>query len=130
MLKITNKVSNKAATTTDKLVGRNIRIHRLLKGLTQETLAAKLGITFQQIQKYEKGGNLVGSGRLFQIAEILGAPVTAFFDDEDKTGRNPSPFDLLGDPLTLRMTQEFSKLNDRKMRGAILAVVETLVRIR
>ena len=62
---------NKSASKTDKLVGRNIRVHRLVRGLTQEGLGEKLGVTFQQIQKYEKGTNRVGSGRLYQIATIF-----------------------------------------------------------
>ena len=61
----------------DKIVGRNIRIYRLAKGLSQTDLANKLGITFQQIQKYEKGTNRVGSGRLFEISTILGVSVIA-----------------------------------------------------
>ena len=127
--KSSNKISNKTVTKTDRLIGRNIRIHRLTKGLTQEALGEKLGVTFQQIQKYEKGGNRVGSGRLYRIAEILEVPVTVFFEGEDKvkTPRTSSPFDYLSDPLTLRMAQEFSKLGDRKTRRAVLAVLETLI---
>ena len=127
--KTSSKPSNKTVTRTDRLVGRNIRIQRLTKGLTQEALGEKLGVTFQQVQKYENGGNRVGSGRLYRIAEILEVPVTAFFDGEDKV-KNPrasSPFDYLSDPLTLRMAQEFSKLGDRKTRRAVLAVLETLI---
>lgn len=126
--KTVSKTSNKTVTRTDKLIGRNVRIHRLAKGLTQEALGEKLGVTFQQIQKYEKGGNRVGSGRLYRIAEVLEVPVTTFFDGEAKVkvARTPSPFDYLSDLLTLRMAREFSKLGDRKTRRAVLAVLETL----
>jgi transcriptional regulator with XRE-family HTH domain len=72
------KTSNKTATKIDKFVGTHIRVHRLAAGFTQEELGAKLGVTFQQVQKYEKGINRVGSGRLYQIAEILEVPVTSF----------------------------------------------------
>jgi transcriptional regulator with XRE-family HTH domain len=65
------KTSNKSATSIDKQVGLNIRVHRLAKDMTQEDLGEKIGVTFQQVQKYEKGTNRVGSGRLYQIAEIL-----------------------------------------------------------
>ena len=61
-------MSQKFATNVDHVVGRNIRIHRMVKGLSQAALGEKLGITFQQVQKYEKGTNRVGAGRLFQIA--------------------------------------------------------------
>ena len=123
------KASNKSATKTDKLIGQNIRVHRLSKGLTQESLGQQLGVTFQQIQKYEKGTNRVGSGRLYQIAELLELPVTSFFEGEQKSKafRGPSPFDLLNDPLSLKMALEFSKITDRDTRRAVLAVVETLV---
>jgi transcriptional regulator with XRE-family HTH domain len=122
------KASNKSATKTDKIIGQSIRVHRLSKGLTQEALGQRLGVTFQQVQKYEKGTNRVGSGRLYQIAEILEVPLTSFFEGEEKfkTVRGSSPFDLLSDPLSLQMAVEFSKIGDLKTRRAVLAVVETL----
>jgi transcriptional regulator with XRE-family HTH domain len=66
----------------EKLVGQMIRTQRLSKGLTQTQLGAKLGVSFQQIQKYENGANRVGSGRLFEIAEFLEVPVKAFFESQ------------------------------------------------
>lgn len=122
------KTSNKSASKVDKLVGRNIRVHRLTRGLTQEGLGEKLGVTFQQIQKYEKGTNRVGSGRLYQIASILEVPVTAFFEGGDTQSnlRNSSPFDLLADPVSLRMVQAFSEIPDHKVRRAVLALVESM----
>jgi transcriptional regulator with XRE-family HTH domain len=123
------KTSNKSATKIDKLIGEKIREERLKKGLSQEALAAKLGITFQQVQKYEKGTNRVGSGRLYEIAELLGAPVASFFEAEikSKTARKSSPFDLLADETSLRMVQEFSKIGDVKLRRAVLGLVERMV---
>ena len=121
-------MSNKSATKIDKLVGRNIRVHRLAKDMTQEALGEKLGVTFQQIQKYEKGTNRVGSGRLYQIATIFEVPVTAFFEggDAPTTLKNSSPFDLLSDPVSLRMVQAFAEISDIKTRRAVLALVETM----
>jgi transcriptional regulator with XRE-family HTH domain len=123
------KMSNKSATKIDKLVGRNIRVHRLAKDMTQEALGEKLGVTFQQVQKYEKGTNRVGSGRLYEIAEILEVPLKSFFagETQQKESRNPSPFDLLADAMTMNMAREFGKLTDNKTRRAILAVVEAVV---
>jgi len=123
------KISNKSATKIDKHVGTNIRLHRLAAGLTQEELGAKLGVTFQQVQKYEKGTNRVGSGRLFQIAELLEMPVKSFFagNAQQKELHASSPFDPLTDPLTMQMAREFGKMKDNKMRRAILAVVEAMV---
>jgi transcriptional regulator with XRE-family HTH domain len=123
------KTSNKSATKIDKLVGRNIRVHRLAVGITQEELGEKLGVTFQQVQKYEKGTNRVGSVRLYQIAEVLDVPVTSFFDHgaEQRASNKSSPFDLPADATTLAMAREFEKIGDAKMRRAVLAVVEALV---
>jgi transcriptional regulator with XRE-family HTH domain len=110
-------------------VGTNIRVHRLAAGLSQGEPGAKLGITFQQIQKYEKGANRIGSGRLYQIAEILDVPVKAFFTGgpQHKDLHISSPFDLLADALTMQMAGEFGKMTDNKSRRAILAVVEARV---
>jgi len=121
------KTSNKSASQTDKIVGRNIRIHRLVRGLTQTDLGESLGVTFQQIQKYERGTNRVGSGRLYQIAAILEAPITAFYEgDPSKTTKISSPFDLLSDPISLRMIQAFAKISGQKTRRSVLALVEAL----
>jgi transcriptional regulator with XRE-family HTH domain len=121
----------KKTTKTDQSIGRLIRVHRLSKGLTQSQLGAKLGVTFQQIQKYENGKNRVGSGRLFAIAGIFEIPVTAFFEEEKALrNRHPSPFDLLNDSLSLLMLKEFSKLRRKETRHALLALVEKLVPAR
>jgi transcriptional regulator with XRE-family HTH domain len=124
------KTSNKSATSIDKLIGRNIRVYRLAKDMTQEELGEKLGVTFQQVQKYEKGINRVGSGRLYQIAEVLDVPVKSFFAGETKQNNfnTPSPFDLLADAMTMQLAREFGKMTDNKMRRAILAVVEAMVK--
>lgn len=126
------KISNKSATKLDKLVGQNIRIHRLACGLTQEQLGAKLDVTFQQVQKYEKGINRIGSGRLYQIADILEVPVKSFFKGETKQPayRHWSPFDLLADAMTMQMAREFAKIGDIKIRRAVLAVIEALTSSR
>jgi transcriptional regulator with XRE-family HTH domain len=123
------KTSSKSATKTDKRVGNNIRARRLAMGMTQEQLGKKLGVTFQQIQKYEVGANRIGSGRLFQIAELLKTPLGSFYSGEEKQTklRASSPFDLLSDPLTLQMAQEFSKISDKKTCRAVLAIIESLV---
>src|SRR5688572_28567343 len=86
----------------DMLVGRNIKLHRLSKSMSQEQLAHKLGLTFQQLQKYERGINRVGGGRLFRIASILGVEISAFFEGAERPERTPvdafSPLTLISDP--------------------------------
>jgi transcriptional regulator with XRE-family HTH domain len=99
-------MKSRGPQSLDKVVGRNVRVHRLAKGMSQTDLANELGITFQQIQKYEKGTNRVGSGRLFEISVILGVSVLTLFEGGKATlakGDDSSPFNLLADPLSLRL---------------------------
>src|SRR5687767_11662651 len=70
----------KTPTHNDVLIGAKVRLRRKELGLSQQKLAATLGITFQQIQKYEKGTNRIGAGRLMEIAASLGVPITYFFE--------------------------------------------------
>jgi transcriptional regulator with XRE-family HTH domain len=123
------RISNKSATRIDKLIGEAIRVHRLSKGLTQGQLGSKLGVTFQQIQKYEKGTNRIGSGRLYQIAEIFEVPVTEFFRGEKAAPtRHLSPFVILEDPMSLELLKGFAKIRDKNTRRSVLALVEQMVR--
>jgi transcriptional regulator with XRE-family HTH domain len=122
------KTSNKSATKADKLIGQSIRVQRLHKGLTQEQLGSKLGVTFQQIQKYENGKNRVGSGRLYQIAEVLDVPVSFFFKAETsaQSKRGASPFDLLNDPLSVQMLHEFLRIRDKSIRRCVMHLIERI----
>jgi transcriptional regulator with XRE-family HTH domain len=123
------KRSAKAATPTDKIIGQNIRKRRLQLEMTQVQLAKKLGVTFQQLQKYEKGFNRVGSGRLYQIAALLEAPVMSLFEGEKRTASTkvaPSPYDKLQDPMTLQLLTEFSKIKNREIQWAVLTLAERL----
>ena len=76
-------MSVKRPDPVDVEVGHRIRIERLARGLSQTALANQLGVTFQQVQKYEKGVNRVGAGRLTKIAEVLGLPVGMFFTGKE-----------------------------------------------
>ena len=69
----------KTPTSTDVLVGSRVCFRRTEIGLTQQVLAEKLGVTFQQVQKYEKGTNRIGAGRLQEVSKALGVPITYFF---------------------------------------------------
>ena len=73
-------MSTKAPNPVDKYVGSRVRMRRIMLGMSQEKLGEALGLTFQQIQKYEKGTNRVGASRLQQISEILQVPVSFLFD--------------------------------------------------
>ncbi|MDH3740939.1 MAG: helix-turn-helix domain-containing protein, partial [Hyphomicrobiales bacterium] len=65
----------------DVHVGNRVRMRRMLIGMSQEKLGERLGLTFQQVQKYEKGSNRISASRLYQMAQILGVPVQFFFED-------------------------------------------------
>lgn len=78
-----NRVDVKKATRFDAHIGNRIRQRRMLAGLSQDKLADQLGLTFQQVQKYEKGTNRIGAGRLWEVSLILGVPVGYFYEGLD-----------------------------------------------
>jgi transcriptional regulator with XRE-family HTH domain len=121
-------MSKGRANDIDALVGRNIRIHRIDKGLSQTDLAKGIAVTFQQVQKYEQGTNRVGGGRLYKIADLLGLPISASFEGADSPLRKikESPSALLAEPHALRFLRSFCKIDDMEARLAIIAVVELL----
>ncbi len=82
----------------DRHVGRRLRLRRALVGLSQERLGELLGVTFQQIQKYERGANRIGAGRLWRLAAILGVPVAWFFEELEETEGVPAPASGLAEP--------------------------------
>jgi transcriptional regulator with XRE-family HTH domain len=118
--------SPKRTDALDTAVAANIRIRRLQAGLSQAALAAALGVSFQQVQKYEKGVNRVGGGRLVVIARVLGCPVAALYEgvSERAAPGRPSALALLADPLALRLAAAFVKLRDRAVRRAVVALVQ------
>src|SRR3954454_17697621 len=71
----------KSTSMVDREIGSRVRMRRMLIGMSQERLGEMLGLTFQQVQKYEKGINRIGAGRLFEVAGILGVPVSFFYED-------------------------------------------------
>jgi transcriptional regulator with XRE-family HTH domain len=112
----------------DKLVGGNIRAQRLRRGLSQSELGEAIGVTFQQVQKYEKGTNRVPAGRLWQIAHALGAPVSTFFeglDGHDALMREPMPRPSIKQQRDLtRLILAFGRIDDAKLRRAVLYLLE------
>jgi transcriptional regulator with XRE-family HTH domain len=114
------------------LVGQNVRICRLQKGLSQGELGRRIGVTFQQVQKYEKGANRVGASRLTQIAEVLGVPIPTLFDGAPAPTHALSPPEqspryLLAKPHSLRLLQGFDRIDNDATRLAVLHLVESLV---
>jgi transcriptional regulator with XRE-family HTH domain len=128
-----SKTRTKAPDARDMDVGRRIRAQRLVCRMSQTELANNLGVTFQQVQKYEKGVNRVGAGRLTKIAKVLGVPVSSFFGAHDggalersDRGTASSPLKLLTVPGALRLLRAYSQLNDGKMRRSIVELVENV----
>ena len=110
----------------DQLIGRNIRLLRLARGMSQTDLAKHLNLTFQQVQKYENGTNRVSSGRLCKIATVLRTPITAFFDGADLPACDPAAQSPAALPHALRLVQAFCALENTDMRRSLADLVEIL----
>jgi transcriptional regulator with XRE-family HTH domain len=121
-------MSPKTPDSIDKLVGQNIRIQRLAMGLSQTELAEKLGVTFQQVQKYEKGVNRIGCGRLFQIARTLGVHIMDFFDGSDtgKPAAEANARELISEPQAYGLVEAFSQIEDRRLRRLLVELVKKI----
>jgi transcriptional regulator with XRE-family HTH domain len=108
----------------DVLVGANMRLLRNSARMSQTELSAKLGVTFQQIQKYEKGTNRLGAGRLLIVANLLKVPVGAFY--EGAKGANAptvAPIQLLGRRDAFRLAEAFNTIEDQRLRSALVGLV-------
>jgi len=107
----------------DIAVGRNVRLWRITRGLSQDDLAKRLGITFQQLQKYEVGHNRVSTGRLVKVAAILGVPMSAFFDGVHDSQPVQA---LLADNRAFRLAQAFAAIKNTTLRLTLVVLVEKL----
>jgi transcriptional regulator with XRE-family HTH domain len=120
----------KSPTDADKHIGLRIRLRRISIGMSQERLGEILGLTFQQVQKYEKGMNRVGAGRLVEVAEALGVTVGYFFEGYVKVGAGDSPGDdiqpLISTPDSLAMARAFARISDLTVRKKLVAMVEAV----
>lgn len=110
----------------DLIVGASIRLHRIAANMSQTQLGEKLGVTFQQIQKYEKGANRVGAGRLLKIAHTLKVPITAFYTDTKPHTGKLSPLMLIAERDALRLVQSFQKITNKRLRNTIVGVVTAI----
>jgi transcriptional regulator with XRE-family HTH domain len=126
-------MATKSPSPTDKHVGSRVRMRRMMLGMSQETLGGALGLTFQQVQKYEKGTNRIGASRLQHIANILHVPPEFFFDgspgQQKIDGSAPSPgyvAEFLSTSDGLALVKAFTQLPDPKLRRRIVALVEAI----
>ena len=129
-------MSTKAPNPVDKYVGSRVRMRRIMLGMSQEKLGEALGLTFQQVQKYEKGTNRVGASRMQQISEILQVPVSFLFDGGPSGGATADGFsegsspayvsDFLATSEGLALTRAFTRITDAKLRRSIVELVEQI----
>jgi transcriptional regulator with XRE-family HTH domain len=128
-------MATKAPNPIDKYVGSRVRMRRIMLGMSQEKLGEALGLTFQQIQKYEKGTNRVGASRIQQISEILQVPVSFLFEggptsnsgDGFAEGASPTYVsDFLATSEGLALTRAFTRIADSKLRRSIVDLVEQI----
>jgi len=120
----------------DHHVGSRVRLRRQMMEMSQEKLGEELGVTFQQVQKYERGANRIGAGRLWHLARVLEVPVSFFYDGVTSAGQQPTGFaegdqtpiinDFLQSSDGVALAQAFSKITDPKVRRRVLELVRSL----
>ncbi|OFX13994.1 MAG: transcriptional regulator [Alphaproteobacteria bacterium RIFOXYD12_FULL_60_8] len=132
-----------APNPIDVHVGARVRLRRTLLGLSQEKLGESIGLTFQQVQKYERGANRIGCSRLYDLSRVLDVPIAFFFDDlsENATKQSPrmiitggaaepEPQSMDADPMTKRETLElvraYYKISDPAVRKRVFDLTKTL----
>jgi transcriptional regulator with XRE-family HTH domain len=130
-------MAKKTPNPIDKHVGSRVRMRRMMLSMSQEKLGDALGLTFQQVQKYEKGTNRIGASRLQQISNILQVPVSFFFEGAPHLpghhsggmSEAPSPAyvsDFLATSDGLSLTKAFMRIKSGKMRRRIVDLVEQI----
>ena len=128
----------KKPNPVDTHVGSRVRLRRMLLGMSQERLGDSMGLTFQQVQKYEKGVNRIGASRLFQISKILDVPVQFFFEEAPYAGDASAPrgmaepdseafiLEFLNSREGLELNRAFVKIADPKVRKSVVDLVRAL----
>lgn len=129
-------MSAKTPNPVDKHVGSRVRMRRIMLGMSQEKLGEALGLTFQQIQKYEKGTNRIGASRVQQIGDVLQVPVSFFFEGGPSSsvateGLSEAPStayvsDFLATSEGLALIRAFTRIEDAKLRRSIVDLVEQM----
>ncbi len=131
-------MAGKKPNPVDTHVGSRVRLRRMLLGMSQERLGESMGLTFQQVQKYEKGVNRIGASRLFQISKILDVPVQFFFEEAPHVGdrhhargmAEPESeafiLEFLNSREGLELNRAFVKIADPKVRKSVVDLVRAL----
>jgi len=120
-------------TAADIHVGQSIRAHRLMAGMSQSELGDRLGISFQQVQKYEKGVNRISAGRLLQLATIFRVPVATFYEANAdisvaRPGVTAAPVKLISDQAAIRLLASYTEIGDRGIRRGIAQLADVIAK--
>jgi transcriptional regulator with XRE-family HTH domain len=119
----------KSNNPIDSLVGARIRLLRKRRKISQEQLGKAIGVTFQQIQKYESGKNRVGASRLHRVAIALDVPITELFDGSaEPSSTLKATKSLAFDKQALRIAEAFVKISDKEVRSSLVDLAETMAR--
>ncbi len=115
----------------DRHIGQRTRLPRKMIGMSQETLGERLGLTFQKLQKYEKGTNRVGAGRLYDISNVLNVHVSFFYEGPPTIGKDSSASQYLAgltDRESWRVARALSQIENNSVRGKLVDLMEALAR--
>src|SRR5256886_8599806 len=128
------KMKQRSAGKPDIELGKRIRLRRVEQKMSQETLGDVLGVSFQQVQKYEKGVNRVSAARLQQIATALDVPVTFFYDgdkskSEARAGREVESLLFLDSAFSLRLLRAYAKIEDQSVQRHFVTLMESVAGI-
>lgn len=131
--------NSRRANPVDKHVGERVRMRRMVLGMSQERLGEQLGLTFQQVQKYEKGVNRVGASRLFDLAHVLGVPIQYFYENmpSSLSGHASAPgmadapgesyvADFLSSRDSIELNKAFARITDPRIRRSIVDMVRSV----
>ena len=119
------RTKQRSAGKPDIEMGKRIRLRRVEQRISQAELGQKLGVSFQQVQKYEKGVNRVGAARLQQIATALDVPVTFFYDGDGKS-REVESLLFLDSAFSLRLLRAYSKIKDQTVQRQLVSLMESI----
>jgi transcriptional regulator with XRE-family HTH domain len=129
-------MTTKAPNPIDRHVGSRVRMRRMLIGMSQEKLGEALGLTFQQVQKYEKGTNRIGASRLHRIATVLGVPIEFFYVDAPHGSYTATGFaegssstyvsDFLSTAEGVQLVKSFLAIKDPKIRRKLIELIGVL----
>ena len=132
----TSQPNPRGPNAIDRHVGSRVRLRRQLLNMSQEKLGEELGVTFQQVQKYERGTNRIGAGRLFEVARVLDVPVSFFYDgfapdgsalnNRQEGGDTGIVEEFIQSADGVSLAQAFARIGDAKVRRRILELVRTI----